>query len=81
MWDALGLMILGVGVSLIGRYLRSEYRRQFTNDARTNNAPEYDLMEAGLRRGAVIFLTFGAMLIILGVAVAGNEAVGYFLRQ
>jgi hypothetical protein len=81
LWDALGLVILGVGVSLIGRYLRSEYHRQFTDNARANEAPEYELKETGLRRGAVVFLTFGAMLIILGIAIAGNEAVSYLLRQ
>jgi hypothetical protein len=70
LWEALGLVTLGAGVSFVGHYLRSEYRRQFTDNEQTNAVPEYDLMEAGMRRGAVVFLTFGAMLIILGVAVA-----------
>jgi hypothetical protein len=42
--------------------------------------PEFELREAGLRRAAV-FLTFGAVLIILGIAIAGKEAVGDLLRQ
>jgi len=79
--DALGMVILGVGVLLIGRYLRSEYHRQFTGNARASGAPDFELREAGLRRGAVVFLTFGAVLVILGIAIAGKEAVGYLLRQ
>jgi len=42
--------------------------------------PEFELREAGLRQ-AVVFLTFCAVLIILGIAIAGKEAVGDLLRQ
>ena len=77
--DALGMVILGIGCFSSARYL-SECHRQFTGNARASGAPGFELREAGLRRAAV-FLTFGAVLIILGIAIAGKEAVGDLLRQ
>jgi hypothetical protein len=73
LWDALGLVTLGVAVSLVGRYLRNEYHRLFSDNPRANEKPAYELGEAGLRRGAVIFLTFGAILVVLGIGLALSE--------
>lgn len=75
LWDALGIVALGIVVSLLGRHLRAEHRRLFTDDPRTGEPRSNDLMEAGLRRAAVMLLTFGAILVIVGVALAANEAV------
>jgi len=77
--DALAMVILGVGCFSSDRYL-SECHRQFTGNVRASGAPGFELREAGLRRAAV-FLTFGAVLSILGIAIAGKEAVGDLLRQ
>jgi len=73
------MVILGIGCFSSARYL-SECHRQFTGNVRASGAPGFELREAGLRRAAV-FLTFGAVLSILGIAIAGKEAVGDLLRQ
>lgn len=77
LYTALGLVTLGVALSLVGRHLRNEYRRRFTDNPRAMEDPAHDLMEAGLRRAAVMFLTGGATLVMIGIAIAGTEAMRY----
>ena len=67
MWEALGFIGSGIAVGLIGRHWRNQYWREFSDNARAEMDPAYQLNAQLMRRGATIFLTTGTMMVIVGL--------------
>ena len=77
MWEALGFIASGIVVGLIGRRFRQQYFREFNG----NSQDPAERMNASLmRRGAAVFLTAGAMMVLVGGYFALDE-IWNFLRQ
>lgn len=72
LWEALGFIALGVCVSLIGRHYRAQYFREF-DGARASADPAYRMNAQLMQRFVAIFLTSGAMMIIVGLSFAASE--------
>jgi hypothetical protein len=72
MWEALGFIVLGVCLGLIGRHYRLQYFREF-DAARASADPAYRMNAQLMQRFVAIFLTSGAMMIIVGLCFAANE--------
>ena len=67
MWEALGFIGLGICVGLIGRHYRNQYFREFADEASASEDPVFQMNAQLMRRGAAIFLTTGAMMVVVGV--------------
>jgi hypothetical protein len=79
MWEALVLIALGIGVSLIGRHYRKQYFREL-DDMRAREDTLYRSNAQLLQRFVVVFLTAGAMMVLVGAYFALSE-VWDFLRR
>jgi hypothetical protein len=78
MWEALGFIAAGIGVGMIGRHYRRQYFREI-DETRKSFDPLYRSNAQLLRRLVAVFLTSGAMMVLLGGYVALTE-VWNFLR-
>jgi hypothetical protein len=67
MGEALGFIAIGLVVGFIGRHFQAQYFRDFHNPDREDKDPVYAQNAVLMRRGAAIFLTTGAMMVIVGV--------------
>lgn len=73
MWEAFGFVAVGIAVGLVGRHYRSEYWRMQADRSRAAGEPANEFAIVSMRRAAGIFLTTGAMMVIVGLWIAASE--------
>ena len=73
------MIALGIGASLVGQRFRGHYFREFSDPIRSAGDPVYAMNASLMRRGAAVFLTAGALLVIFGAFFTFDE-VWSFLR-
>ena len=73
------MIALGIGAGLVGQRFRGHYSREFGDPLRAAGDPVYAMNASLMRRGAAVFLTAGAMLVIFGAFFTFDE-LWSFLR-